>query len=99
MRAGSRHRRQAPVRSMTGATGDLWKRWNKHFYLARNTKECAEMHVHALHKKESDATHTSLSSKGSYEKLCSCLSTLFILQIRCDETVLPLLKKYEEFQK
>ena len=64
MRAGSRHRRQAPVRSMTGATGDLWKRWNKHFYLARNTKECAEMHVHALHKKESDATHTSLSSKG-----------------------------------
>lgn len=33
------------------------------------------------------------------KKLCSCLSTLFILQVRCDETVLPLLKKYEEFQK
>jgi hypothetical protein len=30
---------------MTGATGDLWKRWNKHFYLARNTKECAEMMI------------------------------------------------------
>ena len=58
------------------------------------------MHVHALHKKESDATHTSLSSKGGVmKKLCSCLSTLFILQVRCDETVLPLLKKYEEFQK
>ena len=58
---------------MTNATGDLWKRLilleSKHFYLTRNTKECAESHARAETKKKVMQRTHHFQVRGSYEKV------------------------------